>query len=91
MFVAIYVPYLLMPVLVVARLWPGVETNPFATRLSPAFEGGLWFSISAVFAVFASYVVKWFVLCEPGMLGPLLVLLKDAALLPGGSTCPKAM
>lgn len=90
MFTAIYVPYLLMPALVVARLWPAAESNPFAVPLPEPYGTFLYWAITAVFAVFASYVLKWFVLCEPGMLGPLLGLVQAAVGLPGGTTCPKA-
>jgi len=88
MFAAIYVPYLVMPVLVLARLWPAAEDGPFSHRLPPAYEGALTLAITTVFAVFASYVLKWFVLCEPTWLGAALPLIAPAARLPGGSTCP---
>ncbi len=90
MFTAIYVPYLLMPVLVTARLWPFAETNPFSHPLPEPLGSVLYSAILLVFTIFASYVIKWFVLCEPGMLGPLLPLLRSAAELPGGSKCPSA-
>ena len=91
MFTAVYVPYLLMPALIVLRLWPAAEGNPFAQALPQPVHSIVLWGILATLAMFASYVVKWFVLCEPAMLGPLLGLVHSAVLLPGGQTCPSAM
>lgn len=89
MFTAIYVPYLIMPALAIARLWP---EKPFA----PGALGGVaravqWVGTTATLAVFFSYVLKWFLLCEPGMLPQALLPHLDAARrLPGGDVCPTA-
>lgn len=92
MFVAIYIPYLIMPALVVARVWPAAEGNPFAQALPEPINAIVYWGVVLTFTVFGSYVLKWFVLCEPGMLGPLLGLVSAPALaLPGGATCPSAM
>jgi hypothetical protein len=65
MFGCIYVPYLILPMVVIVRLWPDA---PFVARLPAALEGGLLFVGSTTLAVFFSYVLKWFAVYEPGLL-----------------------
>ena len=76
MFACIYVPYLIMPLVVVARLWPD---SPFGKPLPASLESGLLFVGSATLAVFFSYVLKWFVVYEPDLLPAWLGALADAA------------
>lgn len=77
-FTGIYIIYLTQPAVVIARLW---ADKPFA-RISPTANAILVFLTFVNLAVFASYIIKWFVLYEPGMLGPALPFLLAAAKLP---------
>jgi len=65
-FFFIYVPYLLFPAVVVARLaWAGIDA-PFSRALPPAAERALIASASAIFASFAAAGVVWYLRCEAG-------------------------
>jgi hypothetical protein len=57
----IYLIYLLQPYVVIARFW---SDAPFRS-ISPAFNGTLVLLTSLNFAVFFTYVLKWFVLYQP--------------------------
>lgn len=90
MFMAIYLPYFFMPLLVILRLW---QDNPFGTKLHGFVNAVEWIGTTAILAIFGSYALKWFVLCEPGMLGEQVydMLIKAGIMnLPGGSVCPTA-
>jgi hypothetical protein len=68
LFTGIYTLYLLMPLLVIIRLW---KDEPF-TKAAPLSSFLMYYGLLN-FAVFFSYVLKWFVVHEPGML-PVSVL-----------------
>lgn len=65
MFFWIYVPYLIFPAIVVARVWPD---EPFSKPLPARLDAVLKFASTATFAMFLSYVIKWFVTYEPTVL-----------------------
>lgn len=77
-FTGIYIIYLLQPLVVIARLW---HDRPFS-RLHGGWNAVLCTATLVNMAVFFSYVAKWMVLYEPGVLGPLLPHLLPAAQLP---------
>ena len=60
-FFFIYVPYLLFPAIVVARLW---RERPFSRPLPPALDAALKVAASVVFASFAAAGVAWYFTCE---------------------------
>lgn len=69
-FTGIYIMYLTQPLVVIARLY---HDRPFSTRLSSAWNSVLYFATLLNFAVFFSYVLKWFVLYMPSYVPAVLL------------------
>jgi hypothetical protein len=67
MFVAIYVPYLIFPALVVMRMWSEKPFNKAQGWLMSIF---LTVSCLATYALFGAYTIKWFRMYEGDMLPP---------------------
>ena len=64
-FVAVYIPYAILPILVIMRLW---ADKPFSEPMSAVKSAFLHFVGWSTMAVFFSYCLKWFVVYEPGMI-----------------------
>ena len=57
MFLGVYVPYIIFPILVIIRNW---SEKPFTTPMGGLRASFIGFVGTATFAVFLSYSLKWF-------------------------------
>jgi len=64
-FMWVYIPYAIFPLLVILRLW---NDKPFATRMSGFAATIVWFVGTTTLALFFTYSLKWFVKYDPDLL-----------------------